>query len=159
MESVPGPFEVRKYSAPADLPPDAPNASESSSLSKEVEGVRGASGDGRSRLLHIVGRERKPYARRSFITVAAGTEVEKDDEADEDGPFRNFECDNYNKCLSLAAALDWNSFTCEGCSCEINQQLIWRARHRLRSEPQLAKVFNLPLLSEGRLPGPADHHK
>lgn len=32
-------------------------------------------------------------------------------------PFRNYECENYATCLSLAAALDWDNFHC----CEIGR--------------------------------------
>ncbi len=45
-------------------------------------------------------------------------------------PFRRFECDNYEKCLTLTAKLDWDSFTCKGCNGSINAKLLWRARKR-----------------------------
>jgi hypothetical protein len=40
---------------------------------------------------------------------------------------RELDCKNYTTCLNLAAALNWESFTCEGCSGEINKSLSWRA--------------------------------
>jgi hypothetical protein len=40
---------------------------------------------------------------------------------------RELDCKNYTTCLNLAAALNWESFTCEGCQGEINQSLTWRA--------------------------------
>jgi hypothetical protein len=40
---------------------------------------------------------------------------------------RELDCRNYTTCLNLAAALNWESFTCEGCEGEINQSLTWRA--------------------------------
>jgi hypothetical protein len=40
---------------------------------------------------------------------------------------RELDCQNYTTCLNLAAALNWESFTCEGCQGEINQSLTWRA--------------------------------
>ncbi len=40
---------------------------------------------------------------------------------------RELDCANYTTCLKLAAALNWESFTCEGCNGEINQSLTWRA--------------------------------
>ena len=62
-------------------------------------------------------------------------------------PPRNFDCSNYDRCLSLAAALDWRSFTCDGCNFEINEQLIWRAQSKLREDPKLARMFKLPILN------------
>jgi hypothetical protein len=40
---------------------------------------------------------------------------------------RRMECSHYEECLNLAAALDWDSFTCAGCSGKINESLLWRA--------------------------------
>ena len=40
---------------------------------------------------------------------------------------RELDCQNYTTCLNLAAALNWESFTCEGCQGEINQSFTWRA--------------------------------
>lgn len=62
-------------------------------------------------------------------------------------PSRAFDCPNYNTCLSLAAALDWKSFTCQGCSRMVNSQLLWRAHQRVRTDPGLAKLCNLPILT------------
>lgn len=40
---------------------------------------------------------------------------------------RRIDCSNYSQCLNLAAALNWHSFTCNGCTGEINEALRWRA--------------------------------
>ena len=40
---------------------------------------------------------------------------------------RRLECSHYESCLNLAAALDWESFTCKGCNGEIDESLLWRA--------------------------------
>ena len=63
-------------------------------------------------------------------------------------PERNYECDNYETCLGLAAALNWKSFTCSGCCGEVNQQLLWRAHHQVRNNPALSKLCSLPTLTE-----------
>ena len=68
--------------------------------------------------------------------------------AEEEGinpPERIYDCPNYETCLGLAAALDWKSFTCHGCCGEVNQQLLWRAHHRIRNNPSLTKLCNLPV--------------
>lgn len=83
--------------------------------------------------------------RRLPIILASPTETEEVEQS----PYRNFGCANYDRCLSLAAALDWDSFSCSGCDEQINEQLIWRAHHRLRAEPQLAELFDLPVTASG----------
>lgn len=60
-------------------------------------------------------------------------------------PAREYDCEHYDTCLSLAAALDWNSFSCTGCSGCVNQQLLWRANHALRKNNALRRICNLPL--------------
>gem|GEM_PF-6479002 len=47
---------------------------------------------------------------------------------------RNIDCLNYQRCLNLAATLDWDGFSCEGCSGEINESLLWRAGQRARKD-------------------------
>ena len=59
-------------------------------------------------------------------------------------PRRRFSCENYETCLNLAAALNWDSFTCRGCSGEINDALLWRARQALRKDSFLIRLCNLP---------------
>jgi hypothetical protein len=61
-------------------------------------------------------------------------------------PARNYDCGNYETCLGLAAALNWSSFTCEKCSGAVNEQLLWRAHHKLRNNPSLSKLCGLPTL-------------
>lgn len=58
-------------------------------------------------------------------------------------PFRNYECDNYTTCLSLAAALDWESFHCRGCKGEINDQLLWQARKLERQDKLVGQICHL----------------
>ena len=63
-------------------------------------------------------------------------------------PYRNYECDNYTTCLSLAAALNWRSFSCHNCCGEVNPQLIWRAHQNIKSDKTLATFCELPPLSQ-----------
>lgn len=59
-------------------------------------------------------------------------------------PPRMFDCANYNTCLGLAAALNWNSFSCEGCSGKVNSQLLWKAHSSLRNDKALSRLLGLP---------------
>ena len=169
MDQKPGPFEVKKSalgnSRPAQLPHNVQTLHVPSSEHEEpaiaanghdphapLEAVDDSSALKKDRphltlLCPLHGAQRRAASKRTIVPVVAGTEVEDDDDDCEDSPFRNFDCSNYNKCLSLAAALDWDSFTCEGCNLEINEQLIWRAHHRLRSDPYLARLFSIPVVS------------
>lgn len=60
---------------------------------------------------------------------------------------RNFDCAQYNTCLTLSAALNWKSFTCAGCSGRVNQQLVWRARQCIRQDKSLACICKLPQIN------------
>lgn len=68
------------------------------------------------------------------------------DPASIETPDRNFECANYTTCLNLAAALNWDSFTCYGCCQEINQQLLWKAYGKVRNDKEMEQLCDLPLL-------------
>ncbi len=57
---------------------------------------------------------------------------------------RRFDCDNYETCLGLAAALNWQSFTCRECTGEINQQILWRAHQITKKDNDLADLCKLP---------------
>ncbi|MCC6221077.1 MAG: hypothetical protein IT291_07550 [Deltaproteobacteria bacterium] len=60
---------------------------------------------------------------------------------------RRFECPHYETCLSLAAALDWPSFTCRNCCGDTNKKLMWRAHQETRQDDDLATLCELPPLS------------
>lgn len=49
-------------------------------------------------------------------------------------PRRRYGCSHYCTCLSIAAALNWDSFTCRGCSCEVNDAYRWRARQIVKKD-------------------------
>lgn len=57
---------------------------------------------------------------------------------------RDFDCGNYTTCLGLAAALNWDSFTCAQCSREVNAHLLWRAHHECRKDAILSDICRLP---------------
>jgi hypothetical protein len=54
--------------------------------------------------------------------------------ANSDTPLRQTSCAHYEECLDLAAALNWDGFTCEGCNHEINSTLVWRAHLSARKD-------------------------
>ena len=60
-------------------------------------------------------------------------------------PERRYDCQHYDTCLSLAAALDWQSFSCAGCSGCVNRKLLWRANNALRRNSALRMICKLPL--------------
>jgi predicted Fe-S protein YdhL (DUF1289 family) len=61
-----------------------------------------------------------------------------------DSPRRRYDCKNYETCLDVAAALNWDSFTCRGCNGEIAEQLFWRARHALKKDAVVNRLCALP---------------
>ncbi len=61
-----------------------------------------------------------------------------------DGPRRRYDCANYEKCLNLAAALNWDNFTCRGCSGEVNETLYWRAYQAMKKDNFVKEICELP---------------
>jgi len=59
-------------------------------------------------------------------------------------PERRFDCPHYETCLGLAAALNWDSFTCCHCTGDVNQQLLWRAHQSTKKDSDLADLCKLP---------------
>ena len=59
-------------------------------------------------------------------------------------PRRRYSCQNYETCLDLAAALNWDNFTCRGCSGEINQTLYWRAYQEQKKDKVVNQLCDLP---------------
>jgi hypothetical protein len=100
-----------------------------------------------------------PFELREFVEVrvpygtAVGAEsassavvepVAEEGSADDDSSYvRNLDCANYETCLNLAAALNWETFTCTGCSGEVNQSLIWRAHHAAKKDSVAKKICRL----------------
>ena len=65
-----------------------------------------------------------------------------------EAPERNYNCNNYDTCLSLAAALDWRSFSCSNCNGCVNKQVLWRAHHAVRNNSTMRKLCDLPDLRD-----------
>jgi hypothetical protein len=59
-------------------------------------------------------------------------------------PFRRYECENYQICLDIAAALDWENFTCSSCNGQVDKRLLWRAKHAQRRDPFAQECCKLP---------------
>ena len=59
-------------------------------------------------------------------------------------PRRRYSCPNYDTCLDLAAALNWDNFTCRGCSGEVNQALYWRAYQAQKKDQVVNRLCDLP---------------
>ena len=59
-------------------------------------------------------------------------------------PPRRYDCGNYERCLGLAASLNWESFTCCGCNGEINETLTWRAHLSARKDVVAKHLFQAP---------------
>jgi hypothetical protein len=64
--------------------------------------------------------------------------------AEGEGPDRNFGCENYNSCLSLAAALNWESFSCSGCTGTIDETIRWRAKVESKRDATLRQLCVIP---------------
>ena len=59
-------------------------------------------------------------------------------------PRRRFSCYNYETCLNLAAALNWDNFTCRGCSGQVNDVVLWRARQEFKRDAIAHRLCELP---------------
>jgi hypothetical protein len=59
-------------------------------------------------------------------------------------PRRRHTCSNYSKCLTLAAALNWDSFTCRGCCGDIDPSLVWRAHQQKKRDEMVDMICELP---------------
>jgi hypothetical protein len=63
-------------------------------------------------------------------------------------PRRRYSCPHYNCCLDLAAALNWDNFTCRGCSGEIDESLYWRAHQASKRDSVVRTLCELPELKK-----------
>jgi hypothetical protein len=75
-------------------------------------------------------REQSIFSLGPFEVAARSSECEPVESA----LVRNLDCKNYCTCLNLAVSLNWESFTCEGCSGELNEALKWRAGQHARQD-------------------------
>ena len=60
-------------------------------------------------------------------------------------PRRRHGCQCYDTCLDLAAALNWDNFTCRGCSGSIDSSLFWRARQAQKKDAVVKTLCDFPL--------------
>ena len=74
--------------------------------------------------------------------------IESEGHGDLDNPInaprRRYDCINYETCLVIAAGLNWDSFTCRGCSGEYQDPLYWRARQEINKDSVVKKICELP---------------
>lgn len=69
-------------------------------------------------------------------------------DAPTNAPRRRYTCSNYCTCLDIAAALNWDNYTCRGCSGEIDESLRWRARQIAKKDKIVQFICNeIPPLS------------
>ena len=61
-----------------------------------------------------------------------------------DCPRRRHECEHYTSCLNIAAALNWDNFTCRGCCGEIDQSLLWRALQECKRDRVAERICEIP---------------
>lgn len=59
-------------------------------------------------------------------------------------PTREYSCSNYELCLNLAAALNWESFSCEGCCGRVNETLLWQAHQAVKRDKVGSRICDLP---------------
>lgn len=59
-------------------------------------------------------------------------------------PRRRYSCPNYEACLSIGCALNWESFTCRGCSGDVNETLLWRAHQEMKKDRVANRICEVP---------------
>lgn len=57
-----------------------------------------------------------------------------------EAPRRRYDCRNYETCLNLAAALNWDNFTCRGCNALIDESLLWRAQQEAKKDKIVRRI-------------------
>jgi hypothetical protein len=61
-------------------------------------------------------------------------------------PERRYDCSNYESCLKVAAALNWESFTCASCCGQIDENLQWRSCLNTRKDAVAKAICGRPHL-------------
>jgi predicted Fe-S protein YdhL (DUF1289 family) len=69
-----------------------------------------------------------------------------------EAPRRRYACPNYNQCLVIAASMNWDSFTCRGCSGQIDETLRWRAQQAQRKDQVAKRISVTEELPDGATP-------
>jgi len=62
----------------------------------------------------------------------------------EGAPLRHYGCVNYNVCLNLAAALNWEGFTCRGCCGQVSEALCWQAHQAQKKDAIASRLCDIP---------------
>lgn len=63
-------------------------------------------------------------------------------------PKRNFSCNNYEQCLGISAALNWDGFSCRGCNTQMPEEhLMWQARNAQKKDAVARKICDIPDIS------------
>ncbi|MBX7138180.1 MAG: hypothetical protein K1X83_09360 [Oligoflexia bacterium] len=63
-----------------------------------------------------------------------------------DPPRRRYTCANYEACLNIACALNWDSFTCRGCNGEVDESNFWQAHQAIKKDTVADSLVSLPSL-------------
>jgi hypothetical protein len=128
-----GPFELKNGSQRQH--------SKSAPHSRPILSDKGGLSDKGERCNVVSLDERRRNSSTSGASIASRTQSNTaEDLLEEDGrpaaepPERKYDCKNYETCLDLAASLNWSSFTCQGCSGEVNSALLWRAHQNQRKD-------------------------
>jgi hypothetical protein len=61
-----------------------------------------------------------------------------------DDEFRDYDCDCYQTCLGVAAGLNWDDFSCNGCCGQVNESLLWQVRQAQRKDGLIKKLCAVP---------------
>lgn len=86
--------------------------------------------------------ENGPIKSGPFQIIDNGQEANADTPAVP--PARRYECPNYETCLNIACALNWDSFGCADCDGTYEQSLFWRARQAVKKDRVASSLCNLP---------------
>ena len=90
-----------------------------------------------------------PVPRRSLIGLHLVNEKSTANNNDvAEPPVRKYDCENYETCLAVAAALDWDSFSCKDCCGQVDQRLAWRAQHARKKDSVVRALCDLPELND-----------
>jgi hypothetical protein len=81
-----------------------------------------------------------PFQARHLLSVT-------DADTSANPPERQYDCKNYDTCLNLAAALNWESFTCDGCTGDVDESLCWRAHQAEKKDKLIGRICDLPELT------------
>lgn len=160
-----GPFELKNSSnilqndQKETLNPDEANAESNLDIEKQING----SNTQRVKLNHLPKHQKANIlnlyrlAKRQSIQkkpiLSSNVKFlpsEKKESESITEPDRDYECNNYELCLTLAAALDWSSFSCLNCNGSVDERLLWRAHNLVRKNQTLRVLCHLPDIKQSQ---------